>query len=132
MEQRKLQIAMWILLFVLQAFLAALLIFVLVVQSPVESSKLQSFDLSNVYSRRLAESGQLTADDQNGLLALCKDYEKKLSAHVSLEASMLNEMRGFYWQLLLFLGIVVLVQIVLAKLTLKAPAIRRGAEAARS
>src|SRR5258708_7679141 len=121
MERRKIQIALWAVLFILQAFLAGLLTLGLVTQSRTEPAQLQSFDLSKVYSSRLAEKGQLSVDDQNKLLALCKDYEQKIFAHIKFEGSMLNELRGFYGQLLLFLGIALVVQIALATLSLKAP-----------
>jgi len=120
MEPKKIQIALWAVLFILQTFLAGFLTLGLVTQSRSEPAQLQSFDLSKIYSSRLAEKGQLSVDDQNKLLALCKEYEQKIFAHIKFESSMLNELRGFYEQLLLFLGIALVVQIALATLSLKA------------
>jgi hypothetical protein len=118
-ERRKVQVVLWAVLFILQTFLAVVLMFLLAVQTRIDPTQLQSFDLSKTYSSRLAEKGQLTADDQRKLLELSKDYEKKIASHLGFEASMINEMRGLYWQLLLFLGIVVAVQTILATLSMR-------------
>jgi hypothetical protein len=120
-DYRKVQIALWAVLLTLQVFLLTSLAFPLLVQSRIETEGLEYFDMSNTFSKRLAVNGQLSVNEQNKLLALAKDYEQIIRAHSNLEASMANEVLGLYGWLMVFVAITLVVQILLAVVSLKRP-----------
>ena len=121
MDYRKVQIALWAVLLTLQVFLLTSLAFPLLVQSRIETEGLEYFDMSNTFSKRLAVNGQLSVNEQNKLIALAKDYEQIIRAHSNLEASMANEVLGLYGWLMVFVAITLVVQILLAVVSLKRP-----------
>jgi hypothetical protein len=124
LQRRQVQAGLWAALILFQILVAALLIFGLMMQGKAEPAQSPSFQPSRTYNSILAEKGQLTVEDQRKLLSLTVDLEKMVEAHSRFEASMLNEVRGLYAQLLFFLAITITLQVVLAIFGLRVHGIR--------
>lgn len=120
MESRKVQIALWVVLFLLQA-LAVGVLTVLLLKQPIETTQPHPFQMSKVYSTVLAEKGQLPVEDQRKLLSLAADLEKMLDADGRLKAWTLNVIWESVAGLLLFLTFTIVLQALLAVITLRTP-----------
>jgi hypothetical protein len=123
MERRKVQIALWVVLFLLQA-LAVGVLTVLLLKQPIETTQPRPFQMSKVYSTVLAEKGQLPVEDQRKLLSLAVDLEKMLDADARLKAWTLNVIRESVAGLLLFLAFTIVLQALIAVMTLRAPPLK--------
>jgi hypothetical protein len=123
MERRKVQIAPWVVLFLLQA-LAVGVLTVLLLKQPIETTQPRPFQMSKVYSTVLAEKGQLPVEDQRKLLSLAVDLEKMLDADARLKAWTLNVIRESVAGLLLFLAFTIVLQALIAVMTLRAPPLK--------
>jgi hypothetical protein len=119
MERRKVQIALWVVLFLLQA-LAVGVLTVLLLKQPIETTQPRPFQMSKVYSTVLAEKGQLPVEDQRKLLSLAVDLEKMLDTDARLKAWTLSVMRESVAGLLLFLVFTIVLQALIAVMTLRA------------
>jgi hypothetical protein len=119
MERRKVQIALWVVLFLLQA-LAVGVLTVLLLKQPIETTQPRPFQMSKVYSTVLAEKGQLPVEDQRKLLSLAVDLEKMLDTDARLKAWTLSVMRESVAGLLLFLVFTIALQALIAVITLRA------------
>jgi hypothetical protein len=123
MESRKVQIALWVVLFLLQALAGGVLTVLLLKQS-IETTQPRPFQMSKVYSTVLSEKGQLPVEDQRKLLSLAVDLEKMLDADARLQASTLNVVQELVSALLLFLGFTVILQALIAVMTLRAQSLK--------
>jgi len=114
------QIGLWVILFILQALALGVLTVVLLKQPRVEATQPHSVQMSKAYSTVLAEKGQLPIEDQRKLLALAMDLETMLQTDARLQTSTLNVIRDLLSALLLFLGFIVVLQVLIAAMTLRA------------
>lgn len=80
--------------------------------------------MSKVYSAVLAEKGQLPVEDQRKLLSLTVDLERMLDADARLKAWTLNVMRESVAGLLVFLAFTIVLQALIAVMTLRAPLLK--------
>lgn len=120
MDRRQVQIGLWIVLFLLQALAIGVVAVLLLKQPKVETMQPRSVQMSKMYSTVFAEKGQLPVEDQRKLLSLAVDLEKMLDADARLQASTLNVVQELVAALLLFLGFTVILQALIAVMTLRA------------